>query len=90
MAALEASIARTGRVTARAPEPAEERVAARSVAATRHIGRVDLPPTKAELMQQAKDRGLKVSSKATKNELEELLQDADDTPETSTRAASRA
>jgi len=90
MAALEASIARTGRVTARAPEPSEERVAARSVAATRHIGRVDLPPTKSELLQQAKDRGLKVSSKVTKAELEELLQDGEAASEPATNAASRA
>ena len=90
MAALEASIARTGRVTARAPEPSEERVAARSVAATRHIGRVDLPPTRSELLQEAKDRGLKVSSKATKAELEELLQDEEAAQEPTGKAASRA
>jgi DNA end-binding protein Ku len=73
MAALEASISRTGRVTARAPEAAEERVAARAATTTRHEVRVALPPTKADLLREAKERGLKVSSKLTKAELEQLL-----------------
>ena len=61
MAALEASIARTGKVTARAPGAAEERVAARAATSTRHVGKVSLPPTKGELLAQAKERGLKVT-----------------------------
>jgi DNA end-binding protein Ku len=88
MAALEASVARTGRVTARAPEPAEERVAARSLTATRHIGRVALPPTKADLLAEAKERGLRVSSKTTKAELEQLLEDAAEQPELTSKQAS--
>jgi DNA end-binding protein Ku len=73
MAALEASIQRTGRVTAKAPEGPEERAVARPVAATKVTARVTLPPTKPELLKEAKARGLSVSSKATKVELEELL-----------------
>jgi len=80
MAALEASIARTGRVTAKAPEPAEERIAARAAAPTRHVQRIALPPTKAELLAMAKERGIKVSTKATKAELELLLETATEPP----------
>jgi DNA end-binding protein Ku len=90
MAALEASISRTGRVTARAPEPAEDRVAARSVVATRHVGRVALPPTKADLLRQAKELGIKVSSKATKAELEQLLEDEEAATESGRKQASRS
>jgi DNA end-binding protein Ku len=90
MAALEASISRTGRVTARAPEPAEDRVAARSVVATRHVGRVALPPTKADLLRQSKELGIKVSSKATKAELEQLLEDEEAATESGRKQASRS
>ncbi len=76
MAALEASITRTGKVTARAPEPAEERVAARAVTSARHVHRAAAPPTKTDLLRQLKERGLKADSKATKAELEALLSDA--------------
>jgi DNA end-binding protein Ku len=78
MAALEASIARTGRVTARAPEPTEDRVAAKAAAPTKHVSRVELPPTKDELYREAKDRGLRVTSKTSKAELERLLGELDE------------
>jgi DNA end-binding protein Ku len=86
MAALEASIARTGKVTARAPG-AEERVAARAATATRHVHKVSIPLTKDELLAQAKERGLKVSSKMTKGELEQLLADGDEPAAPSRRSA---
>lgn len=89
MAALEASISRTGRVTARAPEPTEERVAARAATTTRHIGRVALPPTKADLLREAKERGLKVSTKATKAELEQLLGEDTASEDTGQKRAAR-
>ena len=91
MAALEASIARTGKVTAKAPLPPEEKVAARSATSTRHIGKVSLPPTKDDLMQRAKSRGLRVTSKTSKAQLELLLNedgDGDEEPATPSRAAS--
>jgi len=90
MAALEASISRSGRVTARAPEPTEDRVAARSVSATRHVGRVALPRTKAELLREVKEQGIAVSSKATKAELEELLAEEPAPEETGRKRASRS
>jgi DNA end-binding protein Ku len=79
MAALEASVAKTGRrptrdapVVAKAP-PEQEKVAARAVTGARHVHRAAAPTTKAELVRLAKDRGLEVDAKATKAELEALL-----------------
>jgi DNA end-binding protein Ku len=77
MAALEASIARTGKVTVKAPGAAEERVAARAMTATRHVGKIALPTTKDELLRQARELGLKVTAKMTKAELEEVLADGE-------------
>jgi len=73
MAALEASVASTGkrRVTARAP--GAEKVAARAVKTATRVHRAAAPATKAALLQQAKERGIEVDPKATKAELEALL-----------------
>ena len=88
MAALEASVARTGKVTVKAPEPKDERIAAKAVTSARHVHRASVPATKADLLKEAKARGLKADPKATKAELETLLASADeDEPEAPARKA---
>jgi DNA end-binding protein Ku len=76
MAALEASVASTGKrpkVTARAP--GADKVAARAIGTASRVHRAAAPATtKAALLQQAKERGIDVDPKATKAEIAELLE----------------
>jgi len=75
MAALEASVATTGkrRVTARAP--GADKVAARAIGTASRVHRAAAPGTKADLLKQAKERGIEVDPKATKAELAALLEE---------------
>jgi len=79
MAALEASVASTGkRVRATAPpeEPKKKVAAARTATPTQHTQRAVLPGTKADLLRRAREAGLLVSESMTKAQLQELLSDA--------------
>lgn len=78
MAALEQSVATTGKraVRATAPEgeePKKKVAAARSATATRHTQRAVLPGTKADLLRRAQEAGLEADESMTKAELAELL-----------------
>jgi DNA end-binding protein Ku len=77
MAALEASVASTGRrpkkVTATAP--GTDKIAAKSTGTTNRVHRAAVPAatTKADLLRRAREAGLEVDPKATKAELQALL-----------------
>lgn len=80
MAALEQSVATTGKRAVRATAPPEEPkkkvAAARTASPTRHTQRAVLPGTKADLVRRATEAGLEADESMTKAELTELLRDA--------------
>lgn len=80
MAALEASVATTGkRVTRQAPgsddSGPKDKVAARAAAPARHTQRAVLPGSKQDLLNRAKERGLPADAAMTKAQLQALLRD---------------